>query len=229
MGDGYIAQFHKRSILALGHEIAYVYDPKLDMSFNKERAYGSDFVVICSPTDTHREITKQAIKRGCQVICEKPLCLPWEPIIDDDRVNVVLQYRYLDLPEKADRVFVRMVRDGAYFSSWKGDPMKTGGVFYNLFIHYIDLAHILNSDFHGEIMDSGDQVRIIDTNDNRIDIKNYEYDTLYRRMYEDILGGGGIKPREVFYLQWLLQKMSEQHGWGGSLIGKTIKIPRYLM
>jgi len=80
----------------------------------------------------------------------------------DEKINIVLQLRYLpNLPEKADLVSVRFVRDEAYFKSWKGDARNTGGLFYNLFIHYIDLAIMLGADFQGVVAEHGEQERFI--------------------------------------------------------------------
>jgi hypothetical protein len=62
-----------------------------------------------------------------------------------------------------------------------------------------------------------------------MDILAFNFDSLYTKMYEDIVSGKGIKPKEVFYLQWLLQKNSDAHGYGKNGIGKLIHIPRELL
>lgn len=223
IGDGRQAQYHRKAIEHVGGEIVWVYDPlKQDCAYLCEWV---DYAVICSPSDQHRWQIQDALRGGDDVIAEKPCCLPWEPLVDDDRVNVVLQYRYAPLPEKADRVEVVMVRDQAYFDTWKGDPRKTGGVFFNLFIHYIDLAVRLGADFHGAVVPEGKQVRMVD------DMDLFQFDTqgLYNAMYEDILAGKGVKPRDLFYLHWLMEKHSLVNGFGKGCVGKRVFIPKELL
>ena len=40
----------------------------------------------------------------------------------------------MDLPEKAELINVVMARNDDYFKLWEGDPHKTGGLLYHLFI-----------------------------------------------------------------------------------------------
>lgn len=203
IGDGRISIRHRNAIDHVGGEIKWVYDP---VKYPKpplmlQDFKGLDYVVICSPSFKHREQTKLVLQLApeCQVIVEKPAVLPWEPIIDDDRINVVLQLRYLDLPKKADLISVRMLRSEKYFQSWKGDFMKSGGAIYNLFIHYIDLAIRTGANFKGEICREGDQFRYIDT----YDLFHVDMQVAYNKLYEDVLNGGGIKPKDLFLLNYV--------------------------
>lgn len=207
-----------------------------------------DYVVICSPSYMHYQQIKAILKfnQAPKIICEKPAFLPWEPIIDDNRINIILQLRYLsNLPKKADFVSVRFVRDEAYFKSWKGDPKKTGGLFYNLFIHYIDLADRLGADFEGIVVKDGKQEKYIGTrwsieiyptinykyikDIDKIDLLNIDMQSCYNRLYEDILNGKGIKPSNIFYLNWILQRNSEIFGYGKNGLGKAIIIKNELI
>ena len=222
LGDGYIAQFHKKAIEHVGGKLINIYDPiKYD---TKDFIGNMEYMVICSPSNCHYGQVRQSLELGYKVITEKPMCLPWEPLIDDDRINVVMQLRWLPLPDKANLVKVKMVRDKAYFESWKGDPKKTGGAYFHLFIHYIDLANQLGADFEGKIVSEGKQERWIDD----LDILSFDTQDLYNRMYEDIIKGDGIKPRELYYLYWQLNRNSDMNGYGENLIGKKLYIENKL-
>lgn len=223
LGDGYIAQHHKRAIECVG-KLVNVYDVKYGKPFPKD-FYETDYVVICTPSWTHREYTKQALSFGSRVIVEKPMCLPWEQIIDDDDINIVLQYRYLPLPKTADKVSVKFVRDNKYFDSWKGDPKLTGGLLYNLFIHYIDLAILLGADFEGVVTSEGSQERKIDD----FDILSVDNQSLYDNMYQEIVRGNGVKPKDIMYLHWQMSRHSELCGYGSNGLNTTIKIGHKLL
>ena len=252
IGDGTIAKYHRKAIKHVGGEIVYIFDPKDNSTWLFPQLHFPnyiDYVVICSPTNFHRTQIKELlhlrqVTRG--IICEKPAFLPWEPAIDNDFINIVLQLRYLpNLPEKADLVSARFVRDEAYFKSWKGDARNTGGLFFNLFIHFVDLAIRLGADFEGVVGRHGDQKRWIGTkwsrniyrshafqyvkDENKIDILNIDTQACYNRLYEAILEGKGIKPSDLFYLNWVLQRNSEIFGYGRNGIGKTITIKNELM
>jgi len=314
IGDGTIAKYHRKAIEHVGGELVVVCDPaKYPGEVNLvdgmtrttilpnlpkhvlkhwQRGSGKPFyVVIASPSHLHREQIKFVLENlpgNTRIICEKPAFLPWEMPIDSDQINICLQLQYAkELPQEADEVVIKAVRDEAYFQSWKGDPKKTGGIFYNIFIHYIYLAHKLGADFEGRIVTEGVQERKIlsnyvheelenigspenprrfeleaqridyntpiganryceETNSYHIDLCNesgidygYWKDSVdlmkiniqdcYNSMYEDIVNGGGIKPRDLFYLDWLLRRNSEIFGYGKSCIGKTIKIGHELL
>lgn len=301
IGDGSVAKYHRRAIEHVGGDLVWIVDPKygsnttyngIVCSDNLSKMMGVknfiDYYVIASPSNYHRSQIQYLLSnlnstwKEFQIICEKPAFLPWEPIIDDSRLNIVLQLRYLpNLPDKAEKVVAHFVRDEAYFKSWKGDPKNTGGLFTNLFIHYIDLAIKLGADFEGSVSHTGKQKRMIlgdfkyeeieyigkvdDPRRKTLEAQNKTYQTpigkmrngcidlydesgiidgeykfeldllnidnqdCYNLFYEDILSGGGIKPKDVFYLSWVLQRNSELFGYGKAGIGKTIKIGKELL
>lgn len=260
IGDGIIAKRHKEAIAHVGGDLCWISDPAINITEGnigyelragsriETRLYSAppaplhymqvDYVVVCSPTYLHRKQVQEAIYYGSKVICEKPLCLPWEPLIDDDRINIVLQLRYIEgLPKKADLVKAIMVRNEEFFRSWKGDPTLAGGNIYEFFIHYIDLAILLGADFEGAVYPEGKQAREIITRyeDNGmpmvsvLDIMLLDMQDLYNRMYADILNGGGVKPKDIFYLTWILNRNSELYGYRNSGKEKTIKIPKSLL
>lgn len=248
IGDGYISHFHREAIKSVGGELVRVYDPIYEKQRNKKVKGAKvwrggldpkffvniDYVVICSPSHLHRQQLKYglAYSRGnTQFIVEKPYRLPWEDKLDNDRVNVVLQLRYLpSLPEKAKKVRVVAVRDNQYFASWKGDARLTGGLLPMIFIHYIDLAQQLDADFEGIVVNEGLQQRDIYVTDTvKIDIFHADNQDLYNQLYQDVVTGGGIKPSDVEYLHWTMERNSDIYGYGKNGVGKRILIQRELL
>ena len=312
IGDGAIARYHRKAIQHVGGDLIGIVDPDkynggtfynlsgpsifppdtVAKEATKIWKHSGDpiCVVIASPSFLHREQIKFVLNEfpaDTVIICEKPAFLPWEPPIDDDKINVCLQLRYMPhLPDKADKIDVKFVRDQAYFNSWKGSPEMTGGLFFNLFIHYIDLAHILGAEFSGSVQSEGTQERVIlrdfisedlefisDPEDPRraelekehkeyrtpigtmrrsddnhywmnaydelpvkrgewafeFDLMRIDMQACYNRMYDAILAGNGIHPKDLFYLDWILKRNSEIFGYGRNGIGKTIKIGKELL
>lgn len=267
IGDGAIAEYHKKAIEHVGGELLdmHIIDPKYRgygftsdlpehflfskdattfdnytelLTHDEERMIGDeggihskwiekepnfDYVVIASPSFFHRSQIQTILKISpkTQIICEKPAFMPWEPIIESKNINIVLQLRYLpNLPEKADLVKAVFVRDEEYFKTWKGDARKTGGVFLNLFIHYIMLAVDLKAKFVGKIIPEGKQVRKIDD----FDILKINPQLLYNKMYEDIIyNDGGVKPKHLFFLSWILERCSWKYGFGTDVYNKEIE------
>lgn len=223
IGKGKISERHINAINEIGGELVQTYDPLLSNLQNIENLfrYDFDYTVICSPSNYHYEHIKLALKNNRKVIVEKPQQLSWNPIIDNDDINVVLQFNWLDnFPEKANLIKVVMVRDEKYFKSWKGDIQSTGGVFPLLFIHYLDLAIKLDARFSGLVIPEGKQIRQIDDFDlNSVDMNN-----LYVKMYHDICyNDKGIKPKDTMFLNWLMEKAGLVYGHGYDILGKQIE------
>lgn len=212
IGDGKIAKRHKKAIEHIGGEIIGICDPigcsdhkSLDADFLKN----VDFAVIASPTHFHYSQTKFILKNSdSKIICEKPLRLPWEPVIDDDRIFAVMQLRSLNI--NIPRIRIQMVRDENYMSGWKGDILKTGGFIFHLFIHYIDLAILNNCEFEGKVIRNGENIR--DFGD--CDLLKYDPQTLYNQMYEDIIQGGGTRPKDLFFLYWQMDRLISKYSPG---------------
>lgn len=225
IGNGDISRFHKHAMKEVGGRLWKVHDPFNPPEWgsdelNESFFVTSDVIVICSPSHLHREHVKLALSYYKKIIVEKPMVLPWEPLIDDDRVNIVLQLRWMDLPDEADLVQATFVRGLDYFRTWKGDARKTGGLFYNLFIHYIDLAIRLKARFEGIVLTEGEQIKKVDD----IDILNIDMNELYTKMYHDILfNDNGIKPRDLFYLHWVMDQFGSQFGIGKEAVNKRIR------
>ena len=226
VGKGSISKRHEYAIEKNGGEIIDVYDPILskwkcleDMLYcYREEA---DYVTICSPNHFHYDQIKLCLQYNKKIVVEKPAVLPWQTLENNNNINVVLQLRELDLPETADLVKVTMPRNEQYFKSWKGNPKYSGGVFHLLFIHYLDLAERLKAKFEGKIISEGKPEARIDD----LDILKIDMNELYRKMYDDIINHDkGVKPQEIYYLNWILERCGFKFGIGSNIIGKSIEI-----
>ncbi len=120
-----------------------------------------DYVTVCTPNYLHDSHTRYGLRLGCDVICEKPIVLnPWnidalEKMEQETGHNVytILQLRLHDsivaLKKKIDEGPKDKVYDVDltyitsrglwYYTSWKGDVHKSGGVATNIGVHFYDM------------------------------------------------------------------------------------------
>lgn len=132
------------------------HNTKLQQSENK-----LDFVTVCTPNYLHDAHTRYGLRLGCDVICEKPLVLnPWnidglEELEKETgrKIYTILQLRLHDsivaLKKKIDEGPKDKVYDVDltyitsrgkwYYTSWKGDVHKSGGVATNIGVHFYDM------------------------------------------------------------------------------------------
>ncbi len=120
-----------------------------------------DYLTVCTPNYLHDAHIRYGLRLGADVICEKPLVLnPWN--IDalaeveresGHRINNILQLRLhpaiIALKKRveegpADKVYdVDLTyitsRGNWYYTSWKGDVHKSGGIATNLGVHFYDM------------------------------------------------------------------------------------------
>ncbi|MEW2395202.1 Gfo/Idh/MocA family oxidoreductase [Streptomyces sp. NPDC046862] len=174
IGAGGIARTHLPAWTALGARVrVYAPDgqaPALAREFGQspagsrhEAIDGADVVDVCTPTDTHHEITLAAIAAGAHVLCEKPLALraadAEEMAAAADAAGVRLYPGHVVrwFPAYArlhalvtggglGRVAVaRFTRTGCYptWSGWFADPARSGGILVDQMIHDMDIARWL--------------------------------------------------------------------------------------
>ena len=120
-----------------------------------------DFVSICSPNHLHDSHIKSALRWGADAICEKPLVLnPWninalEKVEKESGKKIwnILQLRchpsIIALKKKVDATNPQKVFDidltyitsrGLwYYTSWKGQSEKSGGIATNIGVHFFDI------------------------------------------------------------------------------------------
>src|SRR5574344_257897 len=120
-----------------------------------------DFVSVCTPNYLHDAHIRFGLRAGADVICEKPLVLnPWN--IDaleqmeketGHRVFNILQLRLhqsiIDWKKQIDDGPKDKIYDVDltyitsrglwYYTSWKGDSTKSGGIATNIGVHFYDM------------------------------------------------------------------------------------------
>ncbi len=128
---------------------------------SRERGVQLDYTSICTPNYLHDSHIRMALRRGSHAICEKPLVLnPWnvDALADIERetgkeVYTILQLRLhpsiIALKEKieqgpADKIYdidltYLTSRGHWYYTSWKGDVSKSGGIASNIGVHFYDM------------------------------------------------------------------------------------------
>ena len=127
----------------------------------RSRNVNLDYISICTPNYLHDSHIRMALRSGSNAICEKPLVLnPWN--LDalkniekeyDGKVNTILQLRLhpsiIALKNKIekgpkDKIYdvdltYLTSRGNWYYTSWKGDISKSGGIASNIGIHFYDM------------------------------------------------------------------------------------------
>jgi len=123
-----------------------------------------DYVSIASPNYLHDSHIRFALRQGAHAICEKPLVLNPHNIdalqvVQDEtgkQVYNILQLRLHpsiielkafvagEVAKKPDKIFdvdltYLTSRGHWYFTSWKGDENKSGGIATNIGVHFYDM------------------------------------------------------------------------------------------
>lgn len=120
-----------------------------------------DYVSICTPNYLHDSHIRFALRHQADSICEKPLVLnPWNidalAEIENEtgrKVNNILQLRLhpaiQQLKQRIDNDKTGKVYDvdltyitsrgNWYYTSWKGDVSKSGGIATNIGVHFYDM------------------------------------------------------------------------------------------
>ena len=124
-----------------------------------------DFVSICTPNYMHDSQMRFALRHQADAICEKPLVLnPWnlDALMDVEKeteknIYNILQLRLhpsiIALKEKiangpkdkkydVDLTYITS-RGNWYFTSWKADIEKSGGIATNIGVHFYDMLSFI--------------------------------------------------------------------------------------
>ena len=165
---------------------------RFDRYIDKAKRKGTnvDYVSIMSPNYLHDSHIRFALRINAHAICEKPLVVnPWnlealEELEKESDKNIfnILQLRLhpsiIALKEKIDNELVKnpdkiydvdltylTSRGRWYFSSWKGEEKKSGGIVANIGVHFFDMlswvfgdrretkVHRIESDSAGGVLD----------------------------------------------------------------------------
>ncbi len=127
----------------------------------REKNIHLDYVSICTPNYLHDAHIRTALRRDAHAICEKPLVLnPWniDALLDIEKatgkkVYTILQLRLhesiIALKKKVeegpkDKIYdidltYLTSRGHWYYTSWKGDKSKSGGIASNIGVHFYDM------------------------------------------------------------------------------------------
>lgn len=127
----------------------------------KRKGVKIDYVSVCSPNYLHDAHCRFGLRLGADVICEKPVVLnPWnidalQEIEKETGNNIynILQLRLhpsvIELKKKVDatpkdKIFdidltYLTSRGKWYYTSWKGDISKSGGIATNIGVHFYDM------------------------------------------------------------------------------------------
>ncbi|MEO9023070.1 MAG: Gfo/Idh/MocA family oxidoreductase [Ginsengibacter sp.] len=127
----------------------------------KRKGRQIDFVSVCSPNYLHDSHIRFGLRSNADVICEKPIVLnPWniealEEIENETGKHIfsILQLRLhpsiialkqMVLNGPKDKVYdvdltYLTSRGHWYFTSWKGDITKSGGIATNIGVHFFDM------------------------------------------------------------------------------------------
>ena len=134
-----------------------------DRHLSKLKRQGTpiNMVSVCSPNYLHDAHIRYGLRLGADVVCEKPLVLnPWniDALLEAEKetggkVYTILQLRLHNAirtlkrevetgpPDKVydvDLVYITS-RGNWYYTSWKGDEQKSGGVATNIGVHFYDM------------------------------------------------------------------------------------------
>lgn len=127
----------------------------------KKTATPIDYVSICTPNYLHDAHMRYGLRLGADVICEKPLVLnPWNVDLLQEveretghHIYTILQLRLhqsiIELKRKietgpkdkiydVDLTYITS-RGHWYYTSWKGDVHKSGGIATNIGVHFYDM------------------------------------------------------------------------------------------
>lgn len=143
------------------------FDRHIEM-LKHEQNISPDYFSICTPNYLHDSHIRMALRRGADAICEKPLVLnPWN--LDalgrmehqtGGRIWNILQLRLhksiIELKNKVeaapkDKIFdvdltYLTSRGNWYYTSWKGDKTKSGGIATNIGVHFYDMLGYIFGD-----------------------------------------------------------------------------------
>ena len=136
---------------------------RFDRHIDKLKRNGGvlDYLSICSPNYLHDSHIRFGLKNGADVICEKPLVLnPWnlEGLMQMEEETGHKVYNILQLRLHQSIVALKKKVDAApkdkvfdfdltyitsrgkwYYTSWKGNEQKSGGIATNIGVHFFDM------------------------------------------------------------------------------------------
>ncbi len=243
IGTGFIMPRHAEAIEAIGGKILDVVNTAHGENAwrNMIKKTAADCIVVLTPNHLHFAMCQAALKRGKTVLSEKPLTLDANEarlLAKNNNVFTVMQLRHhpmiVELKKTIDKAAphdivmdIGVFRDASYYRGWKGQLKKSGGILFNLGIHYFDIIQYLfgaPTKYENTVVDpkeaygtlEGKNYRVnwrLSTNETKttqrrvftIDGKEYNlssqdnlsYENLHRAIYRDLVAGHGITPHDA--------------------------------
>jgi UDP-N-acetyl-2-amino-2-deoxyglucuronate dehydrogenase len=155
IGTGFIFPVHLKAIDQIGGRIVDAVNLSWGENAWKDlvKNTSADCIVILTPNDLHFEMAKFSAENNKIVLCEKPLTIKSEEakvLMNYPDIFTVCQLRHhpfsKELKSKIDsnkdyqiEMDILAHRDKPYFESWKAQKERSGGILFNLGIHYFDL------------------------------------------------------------------------------------------
>jgi len=228
IGTGYIFLKHLEAIREIGGEITEATNENACLNWkqviSKTKA---KYVVILTPNYLHAEMANYATSKGKIVLCEKPLIIKEEKL--HKNIYPVLQLRHHPLVSEMRKAVkkdnkveleIAVKRDKEYFKGWKGDESKSGGMLFNLGVHYFDLAFYLTKGKKVEIINKitateteKNPRRIIRINGKEFNLSskdNLSEENLHKYIYRDLIKGKKVASlKEIQWItKWILKQKS---------------------
>ena len=254
LGLGFISGRHAEAIARVKDGVALTFDPDVSKGADfsdweamtqSEKWKKATHVAVCAPNYLHYFLADYAARSGKKVLCEKPLVLN-SKLPFRQNVFTVLQLRHHPLVKKLRKLrrkkvnvslTVKVKRDQSYWEGWKGDNLKSGGILFNLGIHYFDLLiYLLGNkykvvrssyspklakgrinfsgsivDYHIEIMDTGEgQTRSLVFDGREVELSqkdNLSYEDLHVDVYRAMRNGHGVRVKEALKSIQLVERL----------------------
>jgi UDP-N-acetyl-2-amino-2-deoxyglucuronate dehydrogenase len=243
IGTGFILAPHVAAIRDTGGEIVDIVNDTHGQNVWKDmvKETKADCVVVLTPNDLHFEMCMFALEQGKKVLCEKPLAIKTEHakiLVQKADIFNVLQLRHhlmvQEIKTKAIKpagnqieMDISVYRDEKYYQSWKGQNKRSGGVIFNLGIHYFDLLlHLFGPAKNISVSEKGDKTMAglfegdnykctwrVSTNAKREEQRrvfkingqdfnfsskdNLSFENLHQCVYQDLLQGRGVTPADA--------------------------------
>ena len=171
-----------------------------------------DYCVICSPNYLHFSQVIASLEKNVNVICEKPLCisnLELSKLISAEDKSLASIFSIMQLrlhpvtkrlrnislnnnSKKTAEIRIVTPRDKSYLESWKVKKVYSGGILFNLGIHYFDLLiNAFGDVLHTEI-DINEQLK----SSGKTAFKDLEVDWFFSIDPDD--QGPDLKPMRTF-------------------------------
>lgn len=253
IGTGFIFPRHAQAIYDVGGKIIDVVNTAHgeDTWRTMVKKTNADCIVILTPNDLHFEMALASAEEGKIVLSEKSLAIKSEHariLARKPNIFTVLQLRHHPLVKELKQTVskkksydiemdISVFRDKNYYTSWKGIKERSGGLLFNLGIHYFDLLeYLFGPAIHVATLRLNDktgsgiikgknyvcnwrvssdekrdkQRRVFTINGELYNFSsqdNLSYENLHRYVYQNLIKRKGVLPHEVGKSIELVEKL----------------------